>query len=109
VEVRQLGGAYARGGEHPSAFCPRHASYSVLAVGLPGPETDRDQAALSRALAPWALPGRLPNFSFTPEQLAAAYTADVRARLLAAQDVYDPAGVLAIGDALRQSVVRRRS
>jgi hypothetical protein len=43
------------------------------------------------------------------EQLAAAYTADVRARLLAAQDVYDPAGVLAIGDALRQSVVRRLS
>ena len=108
VEVRQLGGAYARGGEHPSAFCPRHASYSVLAVGLPGPETDRDQAVLARALAPWALPGRLPNFSFTPEQLAAAYTADVRARLLAAQDVYDPAGVLAIGDALRQSAVRRR-
>lgn len=103
VEVRQLGVAYARGGEQPSAFCPRHASYSVLAVGLPGVETDRDQAVLARALAPWALPDRLPNFSFTPEQLAAAYTPAVRARLLAALDTYDPDGVLAVSQALRSS------
>jgi hypothetical protein len=103
VEIRQLGGAYARGGEHPSAFCPRHASYSVLAVGLPGPETERDQAVLAQAFAPWALPDRLPNFSFTPEQLAAAYTRDVRAQLLAALGTYDPDGVMAISHALRHN------
>jgi hypothetical protein len=101
VEIRQLGGAYARGGEHASAFCPRHASYSVLAVGLPGPDTERDQAVLADALAPWTLPDRLPNFSFTPGQLAAAYTPAVRARLVAALGAYDPDEVLAISRALR--------
>ena len=30
VEVRQLGGAYARPGEHPSAFASRAAAYSLL-------------------------------------------------------------------------------
>jgi hypothetical protein len=101
VEVRQLGGAYARGGRHASAFCPRHASYSVLAVGLPGPDTGRDHAALADALVPWTLPARLPNFSFTPEQLADAYSPEVRARLVAAARAYDPDQVLAVSRAIR--------
>ena len=33
VELRQLGGAFAVEGPHPSVFHPRHGSYSVLAVG----------------------------------------------------------------------------
>jgi FAD/FMN-containing dehydrogenase len=100
VEVRQLGGAFAVEGEHPSAFHPRHGAYSVLAVGLPGPETVRDHDAIECALTPWELPTRLPNFSFTPEQLAAAYSADGLARLRAAQAAYDPDGVMAIGRAM---------
>lgn len=100
VEVRQLGGAYARGGEHPSAFDARGASYSVLAVGLPGDETLRDQAALGHALSPWTRPERLPNFSFSPEQLAAAYSPATRARLLSTLAGYDPDRVMAVGHAL---------
>lgn len=103
VEVRQLGGAFARGGEHPSAFHPRHASYSVLAVGLPGPDTERDHAAVQSALEPWALPARLPNFSFSPDELATAYDTATRTRLLAALDHYDPDQVFAISQALRDS------
>ena len=34
VEVRQLGGAYAREAEHPNAFSHRAAGFSVLAVGI---------------------------------------------------------------------------
>jgi hypothetical protein len=65
VEVRQLGGAYARGGAYSSAFCPRQASYSILAVGLAGPDTEHDHTVIAQGLAPWTLPARLPNFSFT--------------------------------------------
>lgn len=103
VEVRQLGGAYARVGDHPSAFSPREASYSVLAVGLPGADTERDHAVLAQALDPWTLVARLPNFSFTPQQLAAAYTPEVRARLAAASRSYDPDQVLTISRAVRGS------
>ncbi|MGA9749304.1 MAG: FAD-binding protein [Nocardioides sp.] len=103
VEVRQLGGAYTRGGDHPSAFDPRHAAYAVLAVGLPGEETEVDHDVLQRALAPWALPERLPNFSFTPEQLEAAYRGATRDRILAALATYDPQGVMAISRAIRET------
>ena len=106
VEVRQLGGAYARGGEHPSAFDPRDASYSVLAVGLPGDETDRDHDVLQQALASWTVTDRLPNFSFTPEQLARAYRPATRERLLTALSTYDPDRVLAISRAIRATARR---
>ena len=66
VEVRQLGGAYTRGGDQASAFDPCHAAYAVLAVGLPGEETEVDHDVLRRALAPWALPERLPRTSPSP-------------------------------------------
>lgn len=106
VEIRQLGGAYRRGGQHPSAFEPREASFSVLAVGFPGEATEHDHAVLQEALGPWELPLRLPNFSFTPEQLAAAYSPATRARLVAAMDMYDPEHVMAIGEALRTAGTR---
>ncbi|MFP5281998.1 MAG: FAD-binding oxidoreductase, partial [Actinomycetes bacterium] len=34
VEVRQLGGAFTRGGEHESAFSSRDAAWSLLIVGI---------------------------------------------------------------------------
>ena len=67
VEVRQLGGAFARRGEHPSAFGSREAAYSLLIVGIsavPGVE-DHGEAILE-ALGPWMGGHRLPNFTFTP-------------------------------------------
>ncbi|MFG1626064.1 hypothetical protein [Kribbella sp. NPDC049227] len=63
VEVRQLGGAYARETEHPNAFSHRAAGFSVLAVGIAEdprvlPHWDRLYAALSE----WDTGGVWPNF-----------------------------------------------
>jgi len=101
VEVRQLGGAYARPGEHPAAFASRDAAYSLLVVGIaaiPG-VADHAQAVLD-AMAPWVGGHRLPNFTFTPEEYVDAYDEVTLARLRRARRTYDPAGVMAIGGVL---------
>ena len=101
VEVRQLGGAFARPGEHPSAFASRAAAYSLLIVGIsevPGVEDHAD--AILDALAPWVGGHRLPNFTFTPEEYVDAYDEVTLARLRRARRTYDPEGVLAIGGVL---------
>ncbi len=52
VEVRQLGGAYAREGQHPSAFAHRAAGFSVLVVGMaPDPAVRPHMERLFAALA----------------------------------------------------------
>ncbi|WP_210438797.1 FAD-binding oxidoreductase [Nocardioides xinjiangensis] len=101
VEVRQLGGAFARPGEHPSAFASRDAAYSLLVVGIsevPGVE-DHARAILD-AMAPWTGAHRLPNFTFTPEEYVDAYDEVTLARLRRARRTYDPEGVLRIGGVL---------
>jgi hypothetical protein len=101
VELRQMGGAYARGGEHDSAFRQRHARYSLLTVGMPGPGVEENARGMSAALAPWVIEGSLPNFTFKAEDFPAAYDAQTLARLRAAITTYDPQGVIALGHALR--------
>lgn len=101
VEVRQMGGATARAGEHDSAFCSRAAAYSVLVVGIavvPGVQ-DHGRSVLA-ALAPWTGGHRLPNFTFSAAELPSAYDDWTRARLRHAIRRYDPKGVIAIGHAL---------
>jgi FAD/FMN-containing dehydrogenase len=101
VEVRQLGGAYARPGKHPSAFGSRDAAYSLLVVGIaevPGVE-DHARAILD-AMAPWTGGHRLPNFTFTPEEYVDAYDEVTLARMRRAIRTYDPDGVIAIGGVL---------
>ena len=64
VEVRQMGGATARAGEHESAFCARGAAYSLLSVGIagtPGVEAHADKVL--EAMEPWTGGHRLPNFT----------------------------------------------
>ena len=101
VEVRQLGGAYARPGEHPSAFASRDAAYSLLVVGIAAiPGVEDHAAAILDAMAPWVGGHRLPNFTFTPEEYVDAYDEVTLARLRRARRTYDPAGVLAIGGVL---------
>jgi UDP-N-acetylenolpyruvoylglucosamine reductase len=98
VEVRQLGGAYARGGEHDSAFALRDGRFSVLAVGIPGtPGLEQSMADIRRAVAGWTMDRTLPNFTFEPEHLPRCYDATTRARIAATVRTYDPQGVLAIG------------
>ncbi len=101
VEVRQLGGAYARPGEHPSAFASRAAAYSLLLVGISEiPGVEDHSAAVLEAMAPWTGGHRLPNFTFTPKEYVDAYDEVTLARLRRARRTYDPDGVLMIGGVL---------
>ena len=101
VEVRQLGGAFARPGEHPSAFASRDAAYSLLVVGIAEvPGVEDHAAAILDAMAPWVGTHRLPNFTFTPEEYVDAYDEVTLARLRRARRTYDPDGVLMIGGVL---------
>src|SRR5918911_1378159 len=64
VELRQLGGAYALEGDHPSAFAHRSAAYSLLAVGIAGmPGVDEHAERLVRALRKWDTGRVWPNFA----------------------------------------------
>jgi FAD/FMN-containing dehydrogenase len=101
VEVRQLGGAYARPGDHPAAFASRDAAYSLLVVGIAEvPGVEDHAAAILDAMAPWVGSHRLPNFTFTPEEYVEAYDEVTLARLRRARRTYDPDGVLMIGGVL---------
>lgn len=101
VEVRQLGGAFARPGEHPSAFASRAAAYSLLVVGIAEvPGVEDHAAAILDAMSPWIGGHRLPNFTFTPDEYVDAYDEVTLARLRRARRTYDPDGVLMIGGVL---------
>jgi FAD binding domain-containing protein len=101
VEVRQMGGATARGGPHESAFCARGAAYALLTVGIAGtPGVEGHAAGLLEALSPWIGGHRMPNFTFAAEDYRDAYDQPTLARLRRAIRTYDPHGVIAIGRAL---------
>ena len=96
--MRQLGGAFTRGGEHESAFSSRDAAWSLLLVGIAEvPGVESHAAAVLEAMEPWTGGHRLPNFTFTPEEYVDAYDEKSLARLRAAIRAYDPNGVMAIG------------
>jgi hypothetical protein len=98
VEVRQLGGAYSREGQHDSAFSSRGAAWSLLTVGIAGtPGVESHAEAILQAMDPWTGDHRLPNFTFTPEEYVDAYSEEALARLRQAIRAYDPHGVMAIG------------
>jgi hypothetical protein len=103
VEVRQMGGAIARKGEHESAFCSRDAAYAVLLVAIAGvPGAEEHGEAVLQALAPWTGGHRMPNFTFAAVDYRDAYDAPTQARLRQAVRTYDPEGVMAIGHALER-------
>lgn len=107
VEVRMLGGAFARQAEHSSAFCHRNAAYAVTTIGvLAGPSAalvPAQAAALARALAPWSTGGLMPNFapSDDPARMVRVYDEDTREWLAALADQYDPQGVFRTGQVVR--------
>ena len=105
VEVRQLGGAYARPGTFPSAFDHRDAAFSVLLVGMPDiPGTEEHGNAVFTALSPWTYDGMWPNFGPAVDAATTrlAYHPATLARLRATVQAYDPAGVMTMGAAIRQ-------
>ena len=104
VEVRQLGGAYAYEGDHPSAFAHRSAAYSLLAVGIAGmPGVEEHASRLVDALEPWDTGRVWPNF-VSPHDAATArraYDAPTLARLTEITEKYDPQAVLQAGSYIR--------
>jgi hypothetical protein len=104
VEVRHLGGAYAREGTHPSAFSHRAARFSVLTVGMAMDEAMAGAALahadqVFRALGDWDTGGVWPNFGIPHDAVSARRSYDERtlARLREVVDTYDPQGVLQAG------------
>lgn len=99
-EVRQLGGAYAVTGEHPSAFDHRDAAFSLFAVGVaPDPRVAPHGAALLAGMQPWSTGGSWPNYAAPRDAATAAlaYAPATLDRLRAIAAAYDPDGVLAAG------------
>jgi hypothetical protein len=101
VEIRQMGGATARAGDHESAFSARDTAYALLTVGIAGtPGVEAHASEVLEALAPWTGGHRMPNFTFEPGDYHDAYDERTQARLRRAIRSYDPRGVMAIGRVL---------
>jgi hypothetical protein len=104
LEVRQLGGAYARGAEHPSAFDHRSAGYSLLTVGIAmDPRVAAHADAVQTALSQWDFGSVWPNFAPPHDKATArrAYSEQTLARLSEVSERYDPDGILAAGSFVR--------
>ena len=104
VEVRHLGGAYAREGTHPSAFSHRAARFSVLTVAVAADEAMASGALahadqVFSALADWDTGGVWPNFGIPHDAVSArrSYDEQTLARLREVVETYDPQGVLQAG------------
>ncbi|WP_372736079.1 FAD-binding oxidoreductase [Nocardioides sp.] len=102
VEVRQMGGAVAREGEHESAFNSRGAGYSLLSIGIADAPGVEDHAlSILEAMKPWTGGYRLPNFTFSADEYADAYSEATLERLRRTIREYDPQGVMAIGRSIQ--------
>ncbi|TQS42250.1 FAD-binding oxidoreductase [Cryptosporangium phraense] len=102
VELRHLGGAFARANDHaPSAFGHRDAAYNLVTIGLGVPPVVAAAAAhgtaLLAALGPWTTGGCLPNFtaSADPSIVRRKYDDETLTRLATLATTYDPHGVIA--------------
>jgi hypothetical protein len=106
VEVRQLGGAYARTPRHPDAFSHREARFSVLTVGIaPDPRSLPDARRVFAALADWDTGTVWPNFGPIHDGASArrAYDPQTLARLADVVATYDPGGVIQHGRFVREA------
>ena len=99
VEVRQLGGAYAREAGAPERLLPPRAGFSLLVIGMAAdPPCGRTSSGCSTALADWDTGGIWPNFGprTTADRPPGLRPGDP-ARLAAVARTYDPDGVLQAG------------
>ena len=105
VEMRQLGGAYALEGDHPSAFAHRSAAYSLLAVGIAGmPGVEEHAIAAGRRAARRGTPagcGRTSPRRTTRRRPAARTTRRPWPGSPRSPRTYDPQAVLQAGSYIR--------
>ncbi|MGY1984664.1 FAD-binding oxidoreductase [Blastococcus sp. SYSU DS0669] len=106
VELRKLGGAFARAPKVPNAVAGRDGGFSMLALGPGVPELAEIVPAVGRgvlgAMAPWRAPGCLTNFLGDvsgPGEVAAAYPPGVYQRLAEVKAAVDPERVFSFGHA----------
>ncbi len=107
IEVRQLGGAYAREPEHPNAFDHRDAKFSLLVVGMaPDPRAASHAELVFAAMGDWDTGTVWPNFGPVSDARSArrAYDEATLQRLAEITRRYDPAGVLQYGRYTRELV-----
>ncbi|TFV64843.1 UNVERIFIED_ORG: FAD-binding oxidoreductase [Bacillus sp. AZ43] len=104
IEVRLLGGQYARQPEVPNAVAGRDGAFAVMVIGPGIPELAQVVPVVGKgvlaALEPWKAPGCLVNFLGDvdgPEEVAAAYPPEIRERLRGVKRTVDPAGVFSFG------------
>lgn len=98
IEIRLMGGAFARQPEVPSAVSHREAPYNFFAVTVAVPELAEKNAAdfdrLFTAMAPHATGGAFVNFLNTDDAVGntvkRAYDAERYARLQELKRKYDP-------------------
>ena len=104
IEIRQLGGAYARPAAIPSAVGGRDAAHMIFAnCNLqPGQEDAMRRAheQLHEKMLPWATGGTIYNFSglsdADPERVKLAFASADYARLARAKAIYDPQNMFRI-------------
>ncbi|MEU8240021.1 FAD-binding oxidoreductase [Actinoplanes missouriensis] len=103
VELRQLGGAFAVPGEHPSALDHRDAAFSLITIGVLVPPVAGAVAPhaeeVSAALKPWSTGATLPNLGAAvgAERIARSYRPETLARLVEVARRFDPSGVFTVG------------
>jgi hypothetical protein len=101
VEMRHLGGAFARAPEGGDAVGGRGSAYTFSVVGAPVPNlfaTVLPQLAdrVTMAIGPWISPETNVNFAYpflSAAHYASTWPADARTRLERIRAKYDPTGV----------------
>ena len=107
VEIRRLGGVFARTPQTPDAFSHRDAGYTFFAAGVLLPELAdvlKPQAkAMALAMERWGTGGIMPNFAADaePGDRARCYDDLTRKRLAELAESYDPVGTFRIGQVVR--------
>ncbi len=104
IEMRHLGGAYARPPAIPSAVGGRDAAYTLFAACIVRPGQDgairRAHEELRETMRPWATGGTTYNFSGVgdadPERVRLAFAPADYARLAKAKATYDPENMFRI-------------
>jgi hypothetical protein len=105
LQLRQLGGAFARSPRHPNAV-ERDGAFVLAAIALYDPVSDVAQAAVGRvinALEPWSTGRPVPNFTdliHPTDQLRGAWSGATYERLVQVKRRFDPDNLFRTGFAV---------
>jgi hypothetical protein len=99
VELRQLGGALGRSGEHHGALDRVDGDFALFAGSPPmvpelAPVIDAHLSKVLAAVEPYATGARYMNFAERKTDTSSAYAAATYDRLRAVKAAYDPADVI---------------